>query len=116
MLESGRFYDPNRPSGAFGAWPRYPGLMDRAQQPFDTPGLDRPSYVAFGNHDGTVQGSLHALQLLDDVARGCLKPLAVTGLPTLVALLTSQLRTFDFPPEPNRGFADRPTYKALHAT
>ena len=31
VLESGRFYDPNRPSGAFGAWPRYPGLMDRAQ-------------------------------------------------------------------------------------
>jgi metallophosphoesterase (TIGR03767 family) len=116
VLESGRFYDPNRPSGAFGAWPRYPGLMDRAQQPFDTPGLDRPSYVAFGNHDGTVQGSLHALQLLDDVARGCLKPLAVTGLPTLGALLTSPLRTIVIPPDPYRGFADRPTYKALHAT
>ena len=25
------------------------------------PGLNRPSYVAFGNHDGTVQGNLHAL-------------------------------------------------------
>jgi metallophosphoesterase (TIGR03767 family) len=116
VLESGRFYDPDRPSGAFAAWPRYPGLMDRAQQPFDTPGLDRPSYVAFGNHDGTVQGSLHALQVLDDVARGCLKPLAVTGVPTLGALLTSPLRTIVVPPDPYRGFADRPTYKALHAT
>jgi metallophosphoesterase (TIGR03767 family) len=116
VLESGRFYDPNRPSGAFAAWPSYPGLMDRAQQPFDTPGLDRPSYVAFGNHDGTVQGSLHALQALDDVARGCLKPLAVTGLPRLSALLTSPARTIVVPPDPDRGFADRPTYKALHAT
>jgi metallophosphoesterase (TIGR03767 family) len=116
VLESGRFYDPNRPSGTFAAWPRYPGLMDRAQQPFDTPGLDRPSYVAFGNHDGTVQGNLHALQALDDVARGCLKPLAATGVASLGALLTSPLRTIVVPPDPARGFADRPTYKALHAT
>ena len=116
VLESGRFYDPNRPSGAFAAWPRYPGLMDRAQQPFDTPGLDRPSYVALGNHDGTVQGNLHALQALDDVARGCLKPLAVTGLAGVDALLTSPLRTIVVPPDPARGFADRPAYKALHAT
>jgi metallophosphoesterase (TIGR03767 family) len=116
VLESGRFYDPNRPSGAFAAWPRYPGLMDRAQQPFDTPGLDRPSYVAFGNHDGTVQGNLHALQALDDVARGCLKPLAVTGVSGLAALLTSPARAIVVPPDAGRGFADRPTYKALHAT
>jgi metallophosphoesterase (TIGR03767 family) len=116
VLESGRFYDPDRPSGAFAAWPRYPGLMDRAQQAFHTPGLDRPSYVAFGNHDGTVQGNLHALQALDDVARGCLKPLAVTGLSGLAALLTSPARTIVVAPDPDRGFADRPTYKALHAT
>lgn len=116
VLESGRFYDPNRPSGTFAAWPRYPGLMDRAQQPFDTPGLDRPSYVALGNHDGTVQGNLHALQALDAVARGCLKPLAVTGLSGLGALLTSPARTIVVPPDPDRGFADRPAYKALHAT
>ncbi|MEA2155185.1 MAG: hypothetical protein QOE11_1325 [Solirubrobacteraceae bacterium] len=116
VLESGRFYDPNRPSGAFAAWPRYPGLMDRAQQPFDTPGLKRPSYVAFGNHDGTVQGNLHALQPLDDLARGCLKPLALTGLAGLGALATSPARSIVVPPDPGRGFADRPTYKALHAT
>jgi metallophosphoesterase (TIGR03767 family) len=116
VLESGRFYDPDRPSGAFAAWPRYPGLMDRAQQPFDTPGLKRPSYVALGNHDGTVQGSVHALRALDDIARGCLKPLAVTGLSGLGALLTSPGRTIVVPPDPGRGFADRPTYKALHAT
>ncbi len=116
VLESGRFYDPNRPSGAFAAWPAYPGLMDRAQVPFETPGLDRPSYVAFGNHDGEVQGSLHALQALDTVARGCVKPLSLTGLSGLGDLATHPGATVVVPPDPDRGFADRPTYKALHDT
>ena len=43
--------------------------MDRAQLPFEAAGLNRPSYVAFGNHDGTVQGNLYALQALDELAR-----------------------------------------------
>jgi metallophosphoesterase (TIGR03767 family) len=116
VLESGRFYDPDHPSGTFAAWPRYPGLMDRAQLPFDTPGLKRPSYVAFGNHDGTVQGNLHALQVLDDVAKGCVKPLAATGVLGLAALTTNPGRSIVVPPDPDRGFADRPTYKALHTT
>jgi hypothetical protein len=91
--------------------------MDRAQVPFQATGLDKPSYVAFGNHDAAVQGSLHALQALDDVARGCLKPLSLTGAPAgLAALLTSPRRTILVPPDPDRGFAGRPTYKALHAT
>ncbi|HWC28213.1 MAG TPA: hypothetical protein VG474_16605, partial [Solirubrobacteraceae bacterium] len=116
VLESGRFYDPDRPSGAFAAFPRYPGLMDRAQLPFEAAGLRRPSYVAIGNHDGTVQGNLHALQALDDVARGCVKPLAATGISGLGALLTSPARSIVVPPDPRRALADRPTYKALHAT
>ena len=116
VLESGRFYDPDRPSGAFGAWPGYPGLMDRAQVPFEAAGLDRPSYVALGNHDATVQGNLHALQALDDLAKGCVKPLAVSGLAGLDALPTGPGRTIVVPPDPERGFADGPTYRALHAT
>jgi metallophosphoesterase (TIGR03767 family) len=116
VLESGRFYDPNRPAGAFAAWPAYPALMDRAQQPFQTPGLKRPSYVAFGNHDGTVQGNLHALGVLDTIARGCVKPLSISGVAGLGALATSSPRTIVVPPDPARGFADRPTYKALHRT
>ena len=116
VLESGRFYDPDRPSGAFGAWPRYPGLLDRAQAPFQTAGLNRPSYVAFGNHDATVQGNLYALQALDALAKGCVKPLSLTGLAGLGALLTSPGRSIVVPPDAERGFADRPTYKALHAT
>jgi metallophosphoesterase (TIGR03767 family) len=120
VLESGRFYDPDRPSGAFAAWPRYPGLMDRAQLPFEAAGLDTPSYVTFGNHDGEVQGNIHALQPLDDLARGCVKPLTVSGIPGLgalgAALSTAPARTIVVPSDPARGFADRPRYKALHAT
>ena len=116
VLESGRFWDPNRPSGAFAAFPRYPGLMDRAQLPFDAAGLTKPSYVTFGNHDGEVQGNISALKALDDIARGCVKPLAATGIPGLAGLLTSPARSVVVPPDPERGFADRPTYKALHAT
>ena len=116
VLESGRFYDPNRPSGAFGAWPSYPGLMDRAQLPFEAAGLKRPSYVTFGNHDGTVQGNIHALAPLDVIAKGCVKPLSISGIIGLGALATSPGRSIIVPPDPMRGFADRPTYKALHAT
>ncbi len=116
VLESGRFYDPNRPAGRFAGWPAYPGLMDRAQLPFEAAGLDRPSYVAFGNHDGTVQGNVHALRAIDDIARGCVKPLGDTGIAGLAALLTSPGRSVVVPPDPERTFADRPTYKALHAT
>jgi metallophosphoesterase (TIGR03767 family) len=116
VLESGRFYDPDRPRGTFAAWPSYPGLMDRAQAPFDAQGLRRPSYVAFGNHDGTVQGNLHALQALDDVARGCVKPLGVGGTLESSLLTTSPARTVFVPPDPRRGFADRPAYMRLHRT
>ncbi len=108
VLESGRFYDPDRPSGAFAAWPRYPGLMDRAQAPFEVEGLKRPSYVAFGNHDGTVQGNLHALGALDGLAKGCIKPLSLAGLSGLGALTTSPGQAIVVPPDPDRGFADRP--------
>ncbi len=116
VLESGRFYDPNHPIKGWAAWPSYPGLMDRAQQPFQAAGLDRPSYVAFGNHDGEVQGNIHALAALDTLARGCVKPLGDTGIAGIAALLTSPGRSIVVPPDPDRGYADRPAYKALHAT
>ena len=58
-----RLLRPDEPAAASSAtWPRYPGLMDRAQQPFTPVGLRRgatpvPTYVANGNHDGLVQGN-----------------------------------------------------------
>ena len=82
------FYDPDRPSGGvFISWPRYPGLMDRAQRPFAAVGLRRgdmsvPTYVANGNHDGLVQGNQTAVANAERVATGCFKPFATAWAPT----------------------------------
>ena len=76
------FYDPDDPRGASAGWPEYPGLMDRAQQPFTAAGLAVPSYVVFGNHDGLVQGNQAANGSFEQIATGCMKPMdgAFTGL------------------------------------
>lgn len=116
VLESGTFYDPDEPAGAFAGWPRWPGLMDRAQVPFDTPGLRVPSYVSFGNHDGVVQGNVAANAVYDALAKGCVKPLAF-GLGLLPsALSTSPQRALVVPPDPRRELVGRPDYMALHRT
>jgi 3',5'-cyclic AMP phosphodiesterase CpdA len=86
------FYDPNSPQGPHAAWPKYPGLMDRAQQAFTAAGLDVPSYVAFGNHDALVQGNAAANVAFEQVATGCLKPIGPVPNPeNAPALLTSLL-------------------------
>ena len=55
-------------------FPSYPGLMDRAQQlAFQPAGLNVPSYVANGNHDGLVQGNQSANAAFEDIATGCFK-------------------------------------------
>ncbi len=51
--------------------------MDRAQQSFTAAGLDVPSYVTFGNHDGLVQGNVAAKTVFETVGTGCIKPLSV---------------------------------------
>ena len=38
--------------GPYAAFPRYPGLMERAQNAFTAEGLKVPWYIARGNHDG----------------------------------------------------------------
>lgn len=115
VLDSGRFYDPDAPSGDFAAWPRWPGLMDRAQRPFDAAGLRVPSYVAFGNHDGLVQGNAWANAGFQALAVGCIKPLSIAGL-AAGALTTTPERSIVVPPDPARGFVDRREYMALHDT
>jgi hypothetical protein len=72
---SGQYYDPDDPLGNYAGWPEYPGLMDRAQEPFDAAGLAVPSYIAIGNHDGLVQGNAAANGGYEKVATGCVKPL-----------------------------------------
>lgn len=122
------FYDPNDPRGAFAAWPRYPGLMDKAEQPFQAEGLAVPSYVALGNHDGLVQGNAAASRSFEDVATGCIKPVAASqqfnslqsAIQNLSPALLNQILQNDptkvalVPPDPNRQFVSTAQYKALH--
>ena len=52
--------------------------MDRAQLPFTPAGLDVPSYVTNGNHDGLVQGNQVGNAAFEDIATGCFKALGST--------------------------------------
>jgi metallophosphoesterase (TIGR03767 family) len=71
----GGYYDPDEAApGAYAAFPRYPGLLDAAQAPFDAAGLDVPWYISRGNHDGLIQGNAPAsTDLFRSIAVGCLK-------------------------------------------
>lgn len=120
------FYDPDLPKGPHAAWPKYPGLMDRAQQAFTASGVDVPSYVAFGNHDALVQGNAAANAAFEQVATGCLKPIGPVSNPenasalltalfnpvTLISsFLTSPQNTILVPGDPNRRFVSKKQYK-----
>ena len=116
--ETDAFYDPDQPIGRWSEWPRYPGLMDRAQQPFDAAGLSVPSYVTLGNHDRLAQGNQWANAGFERIATGCTKPFAEFPLGSLTpsALATSPDRVAAVPPDPARAYVDNPTLRALHAT
>ncbi|HEY3434531.1 MAG TPA: hypothetical protein VGK41_02660, partial [Solirubrobacterales bacterium] len=120
------FYDPDVPKGTHAAWPKYPGLMDRAQQSFTAEGLDVPSYVAFGNHDALVQGNAAANAAFEQVATGCLKPIGPVSNPEnagallasllnpvtlLGSFLTSPQNTILVPGDPNRRFVSKKQFK-----
>jgi metallophosphoesterase (TIGR03767 family) len=120
------FYDPDVPKGVHAAWPKYTGLMDRAQQAFTADGLDVPSYVAFGNHDALVQGNAAANAAFEQVATGCLKPIGPVSNPEnaaallaellnpvslLESILTSPQNTIFVPGDPSRRFVSKKQYK-----
>ena len=115
-------YDPDDPRGSAAGWPTYPGLMDRAQQPFEAAGLDVPSYVSFGNHDALAQGNQAANASFEQIATGCVKPLAMPpggleGLPDLEPEDLLDLLAADdamlVPPDPERRYVSKPQYKQV---
>jgi metallophosphoesterase (TIGR03767 family) len=120
------FYDPDQPAGPHAAWPKYSGLMDRAQRSFTAAGLDVPSYVVFGNHDALVQGNAAANAAFELVATGCLKPIGPVPNPENAAgllaalldptklpasLLSSPKNTIIVPGDPKRQFVSKKQYK-----
>lgn len=71
------FWDPDEAppsaSSPYAAWPRYPGLMDRAQQVFTAEGLDVPWYTTRGNHDTIWQGTFLPPAAIKLLVTTCLK-------------------------------------------
>jgi hypothetical protein len=125
------FYDPDNPAGSpvFAGFPPYAGLMDRAQTPFQADGLDVPSYIAFGNHDGLVQGTIGGTTMFEQIALGCIKTLTASLPPEPPATERKSIfgpfteddvlrlrdeepeKTFLVPPDPNRRLVSKQQYK-----
>jgi len=121
------YYDPDVPHGDdYGTFPKWPGLMDRAQSLTFTPvGLRRgdapvPTYIANGNHDGLVQGNEEAIGPFEDIATGCFKVAQSTStLPIGTQPDPSQLFSpgigFAVRPDDGRHFLDRVQLKQLYS-
>jgi metallophosphoesterase (TIGR03767 family) len=131
------FWDPNQAppdaTSPFAAFPRYPGLEDRAQQPYLTAGLKVPYYVARGNHDGEIQGNIAAtFGLARALITGCQKifpsdkfdPQSVAGLteeqliqkfkdPAFQQQLLAGLKPA--PPDPSRRFVSAAGFRNVFA-
>jgi metallophosphoesterase (TIGR03767 family) len=110
------FYDPNQPRGTYAEWPRYTGLMNRAQQTFTPVGVRRgatpvPTYLANGNHDGLVQGNQASTSTIEGIALGCIKPV----VPSLEFGRIIESLTFFVRPDANRRHVDKAQLKAVYA-
>lgn len=125
------FWDPDTAPGGgpYEEFPRYPGLMDRAQEPFDAKGIRVPWYSSRGNHDGLIQGNVAANSgLFTTIVTGCNKyfpsdewdpatipPDAGAAIFTDPALAGKLLTGGEpVPPDPDRRFVSKVEYKDLH--
>ena len=134
------FWDPDTaaPSGGpygfpsdYAAFPRYPGLMDRGQQVFTAEGLKVKWYIARGNHDGLLEGTVAASNdLIRSIATGCIKVFPTSALRASelrgkdITVFTEKLKDPAFigklladaqnvPPDPDRRIIDEKEYKAI---
>ena len=128
----GGFWDPDVGApGPYAAFPRYPGLMERAQNAFVAEGLKVPWYIARGNHDGLIQGNAPAsTDLFRAIATGCLKVFPSAALdparfagadesevfrqigdPSFIATLLAGGR--NVPPDPDRRILSTTEYKTV---
>jgi metallophosphoesterase (TIGR03767 family) len=132
------FWDPDvAPPAAspYGDWPRYPGFLDRAQQPFMAEGSAVPWYTARGNHDGLVTGNVYAtFALARGLITGCQKIFPSSNFDPNVYRGKTESEVFDdivknpqrqqeilagaraVPPDPDRHYVDQREYKQLHDT
>jgi metallophosphoesterase (TIGR03767 family) len=128
------FWDPDAApaaGGPFAGFPRYPGLMDRAQAQFTAAGLKVPWFISRGNHDGLVQGNAPASEdLFRAIVTGCLKvfpnasfdPAVYAGAsddelfaafadPAFIGTLLAGGRSVA--PDPDRRFVNKAEYRRL---
>jgi metallophosphoesterase (TIGR03767 family) len=133
------YWDPDEapPTAAspYAAFPRYPGLLDRAQQPFMAQGLKMPWYAIRGNHDGLIGGTFAATGIFRFLGTSCLKVYPNKDLDedryasdgagecTLCedlsdpAFVQAQLDNAGLtPPDPERALVTPADYKRLHGT
>jgi metallophosphoesterase (TIGR03767 family) len=133
------YWDPDAapPGGAgpYAGWPRYPGLLERAQQPFQAEGVAVPWYTARGNHDGLVTGNVYAtFSLARSLILGCQKVFPSANFDPNIYRGKTEAEVFDdivknpsrtqeilagirpVPPDPDRHYVDQREYKALHDT
>ncbi len=129
LAPSSDFYDPDDVRGRFeqNGYPGYRNLLDEAQVPFEARGLDVPSYVAFGNHDGLAQGNEDATRPFEDIGTGCLKPFPPFTFPGSVDIGDGSLfddilgspsfasQQLPVPPDENRQYVDKRQYKDVFA-